>query len=154
MWIKGKWVKVEHTRACPKCGTEFTTTTQRKHCSDACKSTYNSAKHHSRHQNTLQYHLIKLLSKSERRNISLDSLEQMYHDQKGLCALSGEKMTYIHGNGRCETNISLDRIKAGGPYLIDNVRLVCATVNTMRSDMSDDTLYEWCQRILDARKIK
>lgn len=45
-------------------------------------------------------------------------------------------MTYIEGSGRHLKNMSIDRIDPTKGYTEDNVQLVCAQVNMMKSDMS------------------
>lgn len=50
-------------------------------------------------------------------------------------------MTYIEGSGRHLKNMSIDHTE-------DNVQLVCAQVNMMKSDMSLEELYTFCEAIL------
>lgn len=89
-----------------------------------------------------------------REALSVDILVDMYHQQDGRCALSGVEMTYITGQGRTPTNLSIDRIEAGGLYIKENIRLVCNHVNTMRLDTSDTEFYWWCKRILEYGNVK
>jgi hypothetical protein len=79
-------------------------------------------------------------------------LLHIYEQQQGLCALSGVKMTYIAGNGRVPTNISLDRINSSVGYLRGNVQFVCDVVNRMKQDLTQIDLVMWCERIM--AKIK
>ena len=45
-------------------------------------------------------------------DITIDTLMDLYEQQKGLCALSGVRMTYAKdGKGRKDMNISIDRIE-------------------------------------------
>ena len=93
-------------------------------------------------------------SRSKRKfKISSDDLVIIWHKQNGKCALSGVDMTHKCLSGRIPTNASVDRIKHGEDYSIDNIRLVCSAVNMMRSDMPDNELIEWCERILTWHKI-
>jgi hypothetical protein len=57
-------------------------------------------------------------------------------------------MTYIEGSGRHLKNMSIDRIDPTKGYTEDNVQLVCAQVNMMKSDMSLEELYTFCEAIL------
>ena len=73
----------------------------------------------------------------------------LYFQQKGLCALSGQKMsTRIIRRGRPpRTQTSIDRINNTGSYTLDNVQLVCAVVNVMKNDMGMDEFLRWCMRV-------
>lgn len=68
--------------------------------------------------------------RSKRRSrafdLTTDLLEQMWHRQQGLCAMSGMKMELVPGHLR---TVSVDRIDSDGDYLLRNVQLVCRWVN-------------------------
>lgn len=82
--------------------------------------------------------------------IDVDFLMGIYQEQKGMCAVSGLPMTWIHEGlysnhgSRRGTNISIDRIDSEQGYVPDNIRLVCDRVNKMKSNMTDGDLYFWC----------
>lgn len=78
-------------------------------------------------------------------NISKEFILELYKRQNGKCAISGLEMTYIEGSGRHLKNMSIDPTKG---YTEDNVQLVCAQVNMMKSDMSLEELYTFCEAIL------
>jgi hypothetical protein len=80
----------------------------------------------------------------------LDILES----QEGKCALTGVKLTFKRERGiKLKTNASIDRIVPGGPYIKENVRLVCSIVNKMRLDMTDEELKYWCSLILTPEEL-
>lgn len=81
-------------------------------------------------------------------DLDLQYILARYTGQQGKCALSGEVMTYIAGEGRVATNISIDRIDSSVGYVRGNVQLVCDVVNRMKSDMSATELQSWCGKIL------
>jgi hypothetical protein len=81
-------------------------------------------------------------------NIDLAYLLELYNKQDGLCALSGVNMTYTAGNGRTNTNISIDRIDSAVGYSRGNVQFVCDLVNRMKQDLPEEDLFMWCRRIL------
>lgn len=88
------------------------------------------------------------------KTISVEDCLSLLEQQKGLCALSGVPLTCIVGAAgeHPDTNASLDRVvhgKEGGKYSKDNVRLVCARVNYMRADKTDEELLWWSKRIID-----
>ena len=81
-------------------------------------------------------------------NITKDYLKQLWDQQHGLCAISQIPMTYIQGNGRTSTNVSIDQINPRMGYTVGNVQLVCMAVNQMKSDLSMEELYTFCAAIL------
>jgi len=83
--------------------------------------------------------------------LSKEFLHNLYYKQKGKCALSGIQMTHIMGQGRVNTNISIDRINSKLGYTENNVRLVCVIVNIMKHTSSDNELFYWCLTILNNR---
>ncbi len=85
-------------------------------------------------------------------DIDLMYLLQLYENQKGCCALSGVQMTYIAGNGKVNTNISIDRIDSSKGYSKGNVQFVCDIVNRMKQDLSEIDLLIWCKHIVKALK--
>ena len=81
-------------------------------------------------------------------NLDLDYLVKIFEEQSGCCAISGIEMTYLAGSGRTLTNISIDRIDSSRGYLRGNVQLVCDIVNRMKSNMTQEELLFWCEKIL------
>lgn len=92
------------------------------------------------------------LTKTRRRSSVAPDVDGLFlatvlEKQKGICALSGKKMTLTRGQGVIGTNASIDRISHKLPYTRDNIRLVCLYVNYMRRLMEDDELLDWCRSI-------
>lgn len=87
-------------------------------------------------------------------NIDLVYLLNLYEKQSGKCAISGVDMTYLAGNGKISTNISIDRIDSSKGYLRDNVQFVCDVVNRMKQDMPQNVFEGWCQKILENKSGK
>lgn len=48
--------------------------------------------------------------------------------------------------------MSIDRIDPNKGYTKDNVQLVCAQVNMMKSDMSLEELYMFCEAMIKNKK--
>jgi hypothetical protein len=70
--------------------------------------------------------------------------------QNGKCALSGVELTCTLQKGvRSKTNASIDRIDPKGPYVIENVQLVCSVINKFRIDTPVDEFVEWCRKVAD-----
>jgi hypothetical protein len=85
-------------------------------------------------------------------NIDLDYLKQIWNKQEGKCALSQINMTYLSNKGRILTNLSIDRIDSKKGYIKDNIQFVCISVNQMKSDLTLDELYFFCESILKNKK--
>lgn len=81
-------------------------------------------------------------------NLDLMFLLDLYESQKGFCAISGVEMTYLAGDGRRYTNISIDRIDSSKGYLRDNVQFVCDIVNVMKQQLTKNELLLWCNKII------
>lgn len=151
MWDKGRWIKQEYSKVCLFCQETFITTTPiKKYC---CNDHLQADRKHRIGDSLERFLQYMLLNGSGRSALTVDMLLDIYESQKGLCALSGVEMTFITGKGRVPTNIGLDRIIAGGPYVRENVRLVCNHVNTMRLDKTDEEFLWWCKRIIDNGNI-
>lgn len=87
-------------------------------------------------------------------DLDLVYLVRLYESQGGKCAISGVEMTYLAGNGKVNTNISIDRIDSSKGYTRDNVQFVCDMVNRMKSNMSLSELRWWCERIIGIKDEK
>ncbi len=114
-----------------------------KYCSIRCCNTAGSARLAKRRE-SVEYHLAGLLRRSGRGQLTRQFIVDLYHTQRGLCAITGVAMTWTAGEGHLAANISIDRIAAKGEYIPGNVRLVCHVVNLMRRDMGDDKFLLWC----------
>lgn len=143
---------------CIVCGTKYVPNAKgahkAKYCSKACsyEANHNTAKQYERiNADTTPISYIKcLLSHKTRSELSVTEVMELWEEQSGKCALTGVPMTFKRQVGtKFKTNLSLDRIEVGGPYIKDNVRLVCTIANKMRLDMSDEELLFWSKRILE-----
>ena len=75
-------------------------------------------------------------------------LYELWKEQNGKCAVTGESMTYVRGQGSVPTNLSIDRIDNNVGYTRDNIRLVCYQVNFMKRALTDEGLAIWCEKII------
>lgn len=145
-------------KACVTCFSIFEPySSQHKFCSDTCKGKF---KYLTGRVTTLgQYekisgdwrrYLQRLLYTKDRTNLKLTDLLDILDKQEYKCALSGTPMTCTLGRGMTfMTNASIDRVVPGCEYTKDNIRLVCRIANTMKWNMTDDELKDWCRRILN-----
>ena len=82
--------------------------------------------------------------------LTIDDVMALYDDQKGVCALSGVRMTYAKdGKGRKDLNISIDRIEQDRGYTTkpNNVQLVCWRVNLMKHVLPEHEMFWWIKNI-------
>ena len=87
-------------------------------------------------------------------NITQAHLYNCYHKQEGKCNLSGQKMTWLTGQGRVDTNISIDRINPSRGYEPNNIQLITYRCNIMKHDMKEDELINLAQMIANLRQHK
>ena len=91
-------------------------------------------------------------------NITKQDVTDLYKKQNGLCALTGIPMQLVQAKRETRSRtlnhyrVSVDRVDSEQGYIKENIRLVCAYVNIMRSDMTDDQLRFWCNAILKGQK--
>ena len=65
--------------------------------------------------------------------------KQIFDEQNGLCAISGEKLTFVKSgaiNKRTYTNASIDRIDNSKGYVKNNIQIVSVRMNMWKSDLS------------------
>ena len=77
-----------------------------------------------------------------------EDLYDIWDEQLGRCALSGNFMTWQKGEGQMDLNASIDRISPSGPYKRTNIQLVCYRTNIMKHVLTDHELYWWCKNIV------
>ena len=90
--------------------------------------------------------------------ITIDDIKELYDKQDGKCAITGEELTHltytIKGNQHIinEWNISVDRIDSNKDYTKDNIQLVGAIVNRMKTDLSNEKFLEICNKAIKNNK--
>jgi hypothetical protein len=137
---------------CAWCGKSFKGRgAKRAFCTARCSSASAMAAMGRRKSASPEGYMSRLLHGRKRPKITLSALSSLFKEQKGLCALSGVAMTWQVGNGRIDTNISIDRILPKGEYAVGNIRLVCGIVNLMRRDLPDADFEKWCRLILERK---
>ena len=150
-------------KPCTVCGAEFKPKSGvNKLCSPKCKVKwkYITGKASTETQykgisgNWLRY-FSRLIGRGDRKKISREDLVNMLEKQEGRCALSGVMLTCALEKGiKLNTNASIDRIVAGGEYVIENIQLVCSALNKWRGDTPLEEFITWCERVSDMAKEK
>jgi hypothetical protein len=91
-------------------------------------------------------------------SITKEDLQAIWISQKGLCAVTGIPMEKIRATKTTRNRYknlykaSLDRIDSELGYTKENVRMVCAHVNVMKMDLTDEQLIFWCSAVLKGVK--
>ena len=146
-------------KACAVCGTEFTPRSGvNKFCSDTCRGRWkyvtgaaSTENQYEKISGNWRRYFSRLLNcgGGKRTMLSVSDLLEVLESQMGRCALTGEPMTCTLSVGhKTGTNASIDRIKAGGTYTKDNIRLVCASVNKWRGDLPTEEFVLWCKKVV------
>ena len=86
-------------------------------------------------------------------HINQAHLYNLYHKQEGKCALSGQQMTWLTGQGKVDTNISLDRIDPEKGYEPDNIQLITYRCNIMKHDLKEDALFKLINMIETTKRL-
>ena len=86
-------------------------------------------------------------------HINQAHLYNLYHKQEGKCALSGQTMTWLTGQGKVDTNISLDRIDPEKGYEPDNIQLITYRCNIMKHDLKEDALFKLINMIETTKRL-
>lgn len=147
-------------RDCEVCGKEYKPWNKlQRFCTKTCKGKWKyqegiittnsqykliSGNWHKYYQRLLYCHNRK------RDGLTLETLKILHEEQNGLCALTGVNLTCQLEKGiKCPTNSSIDRIEAGGPYIKENIQLVCSAINKLRMDLSLEEFKWWCKRVIE-----
>ena len=144
-------------KECLGCGSAFKGHSNTRYCSNKCrdsKSEWSRKKQLNRISN-LEHFLKEKINLARARNkyivdIDYNYINELWKSQDGMCAISKIPMTYIKGNGKVNTNVSMDRIDSNIGYIKGNIQLVCTQVNYMKNDLSTEDLKTWCEAILNA----
>ena len=86
--------------------------------------------------------------------LTSDDLVELWEEQEGKCALTGQIMTWYKGEGPQDMNVSIDRIYPDKPYYKINIQLVCYRMNIMKHTLNDSELYWWCKNLVVSMESK
>ena len=82
-------------------------------------------------------------------DLTVPVLLDLFKKQNYKCAKTGVKLTHLKGQGKVDTNISVDRMDSTIKlYTLSNIQLVCYRYNIMKGDMNEKELANWCKIIL------
>lgn len=133
-----------HDARCRKCRIKQTRECKKKYSGDYALS------------KILQMRFLAARDRANKRgipfNLTKEYLKELWDKQEGKCAISGIEMTFDQCKGRTATNVSIDQINPNEGYVVGNVQLVCMAVNQIKSDLSMEDVYMFCEGILENRK--
>ena len=78
-------------------------------------------------------------------DITPNFLEDLYRDQKGLCAYTGEPLELNAGK---PNTLSVDRLDSSQGYTKSNVRLTTWVVNNCKQDLSMEDFLDLCRKVI------
>lgn len=148
------------SRNCKNCNKKFCMiNTKQIFCCQSCKGQWKFTSGEVTTQS--QYDLIsgnwsrycsRLLYVAGRKRAELtkEDLLSLLEKQHYKCALSGIPLTcQLTVGKKVWTNASIDRLVAGGPYVKENIQLVCSAVNSWRSNTPLEDFIEVCRKIAE-----
>ena len=109
-------------------------------------------KENIKHRGSSWENYFQITPKRKRDGLTVEDIISVLEEQDGKCALTGITLTRITGKGRVPTNASIDRIDPGGPYIKENIQLVCSIVNQFRGDLEVEQFLWWCKKVVDYDK--
>lgn len=145
--------RISYDHKCKECGEIYSNkSTITSFCSQKC---INAVAFLKRNDNPEKYFEASLRNNSRRKDkskLTVNYLLKLLDDQNGKCAITGEHMTFSVklGQGRINTNCSVDQILPGGGYTEENVQLVCDIANRMKLDMCLEELKFWCKKVIES----
>ncbi len=152
-------VETVRPKTCVVCDTPFVPRSgANKFCSDKCRGKWkyitgdgSTDNQYRKISGNWERYFSRLIGRGMRRDsLTRDDLLALLEAQGGRCALSGVKLTCRLEKGkRFLTNASIDRIEAGGPYIPENIQLVCAALNGFRRDTPLDEFIWWCKKVAE-----
>jgi len=84
----------------------------------------------------------------KRDHLTRDIILQKLEEQGYKCALSGLPLTcQLEVGKKFPNNASIDRIEAGGPYVKDNIQIVCRALNHWRADTTVEDFVAMCRAV-------
>ena len=95
-------------------------------------------------------HMRRIRNRYKNYDIDVKYLKEIWDKQDGICPYTGIKMI-LKGHSKKEMNplyiASVDRIDSNLGYVVGNIQWVCAPINYMKSNLSNDQVLELCKII-------
>lgn len=102
-----------------------------------------------------RYHFRNIKKRDKEVGVTIEYLKKIWEEQNGVCPFTGINLTLNTFKNR-ENNVlfsaSLDRIDSSKGCIEGNVRWVSRGINLMKSNNSDDIVWEMCKMIYENYK--
>ena len=104
-------------------------------------------------RNYLRYLLGQTGSRGSHRHdgLPLEHVLDLFEKQAGRCFYSGLPMTWTMGQGRVDTNMSLERLDPSRGYEPGNVVLCCYFINVSKRSKSIEEWLHWAEAVWQHR---
>jgi hypothetical protein len=106
------------------------------------------------HEREINSRLKNLYTKARLRTksflISLDDLSDIWRKQDGRCAYT--KLPLLATANQFNT-VSLDRVDSSKGYVVGNIQLVCAAINKMKQEYSEEMFVLFCLLVTQNNKL-
>ncbi len=152
---KSKTKKYGINSICKVCATEASHIYYLKHADaiSAKVSVYRKS-YIPRHTREIDSRLKYLCTKAKNRNkefsLVLKDLLDVFEVQQGLCAYT--KLPLLAAINQFNT-VSLDRIDSSKGYHKDNIQLVCAAINKMKQEYTEELFVYLCHLVAQNNKL-
>ncbi len=80
-------------------------------------------------------------------NINLKQMWNLFLNQNGKCALTGEKLKFSSGYRTCDATASLDRIDSSKGYELNNIQWLHKEINELKSDFPQNEFVNLCKKV-------
>ena len=102
-----------------------------------------------------RYHFRNIKRRNKEVNITMDDMIEVWEKQGGICPFTGVKLI-LNSYSKIVDSVllaaSLDRIDSSKGYIKGNIRWVSRGINLMKSNKSDEEVWEICKMIYENYK--
>ena len=102
-----------------------------------------------------RYHFRNIKKRDKDVEITIDDMIDVWISQNGICPFTGVELTLNSYNKIVDSVLfaaSLDRIDSSKGYIKNNIRWVSRGINLMKSNKTDDEVWEMCRMIYENYK--
>lgn len=82
-------------------------------------------------------------------NITAKDIRQLYDEQEGLCALSGQPINLPLSSRYASVTASIDRIDNSSGYTKENIQLVHKKINMLRGALGVEDFVDLCKMVAE-----
>lgn len=86
-------------------------------------------------------------NRNKDKNITKEYLQELWDNQKGICAISKIKMEIYKNGKKKPRQCSVDRIDNSKGYIVGNIQLVCLIANYAKNTFSENDLIDFCKAL-------